>query len=137
MVLMIAGFTVKLLGIGAAAVKTANTTLFFDAFNAGDHPAEEVRAHIFQTADSRGYEEKNTELLSTNKYYIDEFYVDSDLQGQGVGSKMLREIGPALKNRGVNAIILATERDYPAQRFYEKNGFEVLDTTILMGMSIS
>lgn len=35
-------------------------------------------------------------------------------------------------NEGMNAIILNTEKNYPSQKFYEKNGFETLGELIIM-----
>lgn len=66
------------------------------------------------------------------EYYIDQFCVDYNLQGQGVGSSFLKKIEEDIKIMGLNAIMLNTEKGYPSQRFYEKNGFEILEELIIL-----
>lgn len=67
------------------------------------------------------------------EYYIDEFFVSHDLQGKGIGTWFLKAIEEDIKKRGLEGMILNTERGYPAQKFYEKNGFKVLRNAIVMG----
>lgn len=67
------------------------------------------------------------------EYYIDQFCVLYDMQGSGIGSWFINKIEENIKIQGMNAIILNTEREYPALKFYEKNGFKVLDNLIILG----
>ncbi len=65
--------------------------------------------------------------IQGEEYYIDQFYVDYNLQGQGIGSMFLEKIKEQLIRINVHAIILATEKEYPSYRFYVKNGFSLLE----------
>ena len=67
------------------------------------------------------------------EYYIDEFCVDPDLQGQGIGSKFLAAIEEDLSPRGMRGILLNTEENYPAFDFYIKNGFKVMGNCRVLG----
>lgn len=65
------------------------------------------------------------------EYYIDQFCVKVDMQGQGIGSQFLKMIETDIKSRGMNAIILNTEKGFPSEKFYLKNGFNSLDELIV------
>lgn len=67
------------------------------------------------------------------EYYIDEFCVDPNLQGQGIGSQFLAAIEADLSARGLHGILLNTEKDFPAYRFYTKNGFQKLGGLCVLG----
>lgn len=69
------------------------------------------------------------------EYYIDEFFVDPALQGQGVGSALLDGIRQDLKRRDIHAIILTTDPDAPAHRFYLKNGFSEEEACVFLSTS--
>ena len=58
------------------------------------------------------------------EYYIDQFCVRTDLQGKGVGSCFLKLIEDEIRKEQMNAIILSTERGFPSEQFYLKNGFK-------------
>lgn len=66
------------------------------------------------------------------EYYIDEFCVSYIMQGKGIGSEFLKQIEDDIKKKGMNAMILNTEKDFPSQRFYEKNGFEIMKDLIVL-----
>ena len=66
------------------------------------------------------------------EYYIDEFCVSYKLQGRGIGSWFMKKIEEDIKKHGMCAIMLNTEKGYPAQRFYEKNGFKVIRDMIIL-----
>jgi len=68
------------------------------------------------------------------EYYIDDFFVSSDYQGQGIGTAFMAAIKKELISQDIRAIILSTQRDYPAHKFYEKMGFSVLEDTIFLGI---
>lgn len=65
------------------------------------------------------------------EYYIDQFCVKVEMQGQGIGSQFLKMIETDIKARGMNAIILNTEKGFPSEKFYLKNGFNSLDELIV------
>lgn len=66
------------------------------------------------------------------EYYIDEFCVSHTMQGQGIGSIFLSEIEKEIKKLGMNGMILNTEIGFPSHRFYEKNGFKVIEDMIIL-----
>ncbi|MCP1224543.1 N-acetyltransferase [Sebaldella sp. S0638] len=70
--------------------------------------------------------------INGTEYYIDEFCVSYEMQGSGIGSWFIREIEEDIEKKGMNAIILNTEAGYPAQKFYEKNGFNVIDGLVIL-----
>ncbi|EPR11578.1 GNAT family N-acetyltransferase [Ruminiclostridium papyrosolvens] len=67
------------------------------------------------------------------EYYIDEFCVSYENQGRGIGSWFIKAIEEDIKEHGINDMILNTEKDYPSQKFYEKNGFKTLGDLIVLG----
>ncbi|WP_010296623.1 GNAT family N-acetyltransferase [Clostridium senegalense] len=67
------------------------------------------------------------------EYYIDQFCVSYEVQGKGIGSWFMKEIEKNIKNQGMNGMILNTEKGYPAQKFYEKNGFKIINDLIVFG----
>nr|WP_242836691.1 GNAT family N-acetyltransferase [Clostridium sp. BNL1100] len=58
------------------------------------------------------------------EYYIDKFYVSYEMQGRGIGSWFIKAIEEDINEQGINGMILNTEKDYPSQKFYKKNGFK-------------
>ena len=66
------------------------------------------------------------------EYYIDQFCVSSELQGKGVGSYFLQLIEKEIKAEQMDAIMLNTERGYPSESFYLKNGFQLVDGLITL-----
>jgi ribosomal protein S18 acetylase RimI-like enzyme len=67
------------------------------------------------------------------EYYIDEFCVSYKMCGKGIGSWFIKEIEEKIKNQGMDGMILNTEKDYPAQKFYEKNGFKTIGDLVVLG----
>ena len=67
------------------------------------------------------------------EYYIDQFCVSYKMHGRGIGSWFMKEIEESIKNQGMNGIILHTEKGYPSQMFYEKNGFKIINDLIVLG----
>lgn len=57
------------------------------------------------------------------EYYIYEFCIKKDEQGNGYGTQLLQEIEQYTKEKRVTHIFLQTERTVPAYDFYTKNGF--------------
>ena len=62
--------------------------------------------------------------------FIGFFMVDATIQKQGVGSQMIEEVCDALTKEGFGSIRLAWVKGNPqAERFWKKNGFQVLKET--------
>ena len=61
------------------------------------------------------------------EYHIDELFIRTGQQGQGLGAFFLKEIESRIRALGFRRIFLLTSRDVPAYRFYQRNGFEELN----------
>lgn len=64
--------------------------------------------------------------------FIDEFFVVSEKQGNGIGSKLINYMQEYLSHAGYERFILFTNQGIPAQKFYTKNGFFVNSERIFM-----
>lgn len=84
----------------------------------------------------------NTELIGASlgcikhwytgtEYCIDEFFIKTERQGNGVGKKFMEEIQLLIKKRGMSLMFLLTDRNVPAYNFYKRNGFNELETHVL------
>ncbi|WP_242615029.1 GNAT family N-acetyltransferase [Paenibacillus solani] len=69
---------------------------------------------------------------SGKEYCIQEYYIDTDLQGGGLGSALMHGIKGYLKSINIHCMVLLTEKDLPAEDFYRKHGFEVKKDIIFM-----
>ncbi len=70
------------------------------------------------------------------EYYINEFFVDTAVQGKGVGTLLLKQIAADIKGKAMNAIVLTTQRAFPAYGFYLKNGFTEIAGEVFLGKSV-
>ena len=48
-------------------------------------------------------------------------------QGQGIGTKLLQVVEQYVTDKGLAGITLSTNQYAPAPKFYEKNGFKVME----------
>ena len=71
--------------------------------------------------------------IKGEEYYIDQFYVDYNLQGKGIGTFFLSNIKQYLIEINVHSIILATEKGFPSYGFYIKNGFSQINDLCFLG----
>ncbi len=62
--------------------------------------------------------------LYGKEYVIDEFCVLSEMQGKGIGSRLLSGIADAMRQQGIVSVVLQTTKGYPSEQFYLKNGFQ-------------
>ena len=67
---------------------------------------------------------------SGTEYYIVEFCIQTNRQGNGVGTYFLKEIEKAIKELGLVHIFLQTDRNVPAYGFYQKNGFYAVEEQV-------
>lgn len=63
-------------------------------------------------------------------YNIEELCVDPKMQGQGIGTRFLKMIEDDIKGKDICGIFLQTDNDKPSYRFYQKNGFNELNTHV-------
>jgi aminoglycoside 6'-N-acetyltransferase I len=57
------------------------------------------------------------------EFFIDEFYVRNESQGNGIGTKMLNYVKESLFEDDYKRLVLLTNKGIPAEEFYIKNGF--------------
>lgn len=82
-------------------------------------------------------------ILGNHEYYYDgmhfqikEFCVDESIQGKGIGSALLNEFIHRLKDKNIYNIYLITCKVPKTEGFYEKHGFKVENSIILMEKKI-
>mmetsp|Transcript_23592 Transcript_23592/g.57128 ORF Transcript_23592/g.57128 Transcript_23592/m.57128 type:complete len:218 (+) Transcript_23592:126-779(+) len=73
----------------------------------------------------RGCCEELMHSLSEGEGYIEQLSVTSDARGQGVGTKLLQWCESTARARGCSTLALGVVAGNPAQRLYERFGFEV------------
>ena len=72
------------------------------------------------------------DYFSYCSYEIKEFVVARQSQRQGLGGRMLEGVAAALREKNVDFISLATQRDIPAFSFYQKNGYQVSEGAVYL-----
>ena len=71
-----------------------------------------------------------------DEFFIKEFFVDRHLQNKGIGSQLMEHLKVDLQNKNVHTMLLLTESNAPAAKFYQKRGFKVSSHTIFMFKNI-
>ena len=71
-----------------------------------------------------------------DEYYIKEFFIKLDRQNQGLGSKFIKKMNDYLKEIGFKYIILNTDKDTPAYKFYQNNDFQLEEKSVFMSKLI-
>jgi aminoglycoside 6'-N-acetyltransferase I len=66
------------------------------------------------------------------EFEIDEMYVDAEMQGKGIGTRLFEFMTENLKEQGIRNYVLMTGKDLPAESFYRKNGFYRNDYIVLL-----
>ena len=71
-----------------------------------------------------------------DEFFIKEFFVKKSAQGLGVGSEMLNFLEVSLAQEDIETIILLTENNAPAAKFYEQKEFRVSSHTTFLYKNI-
>jgi len=71
-----------------------------------------------------------------NEYFIKEFCIARNFQGQGMGRRFFTMIEQSLLTQKIHAIWLSTERDVPAFGFYHALGFKEQANSVLLVKSV-
>lgn len=61
---------------------------------------------------------------------IEDFCIALQYQRLGLGQRFMQLLFDDLRACGCDSALLATQRDFPSHRFYLKNGFAALDTSV-------
>ncbi|TGE34726.1 N-acetyltransferase [Desulfosporosinus fructosivorans] len=75
-------------------------------------------------------------FLEAKELFIDEFFISSNHQRNGYGSRLMNFAGIELKKEGYSCLVLNTERRYPSEIFYKNNGFRIKESNIFMYKNI-
>lgn len=66
------------------------------------------------------------------EFFIDELFVANQMQGNGIGSKLMHYVETDLLMDDYNRIVLLTNKNLPAEKFYLKKGFNINQNRIIM-----
>lgn len=69
-------------------------------------------------------------------YNLKELFISNEIQGRGVGRKLIAKLEGRLREVGVTAIILLTSKGNGTSDFYLKNNFSELSEMAIMGKEI-
>lgn len=65
----------------------------------------------------------NRSWWNGQEFFVDEFFVENKMQGNGIGTKLLAEVSDYLYKENYTRLTLLTNKEMPAEAFYLKNGF--------------
>ena len=71
-------------------------------------------------------------LWMGKEFFIDEFFVSNEKQGNGVGTKLMNYVKDSLIKENYTQLVLLTNKEIPAEEFYLKNGFYINENRISM-----
>jgi ribosomal protein S18 acetylase RimI-like enzyme len=75
----------------------------------------------------------NCEQWYQGAYYnLKEMFVDPEVQGKKIGSRLVKELEERLNQFRIQSIILYTSRENGTNEFYAKNGFETMGSMEMM-----
>ncbi|MDR3238545.1 MAG: GNAT family N-acetyltransferase [Clostridiales bacterium] len=72
------------------------------------------------------------DYFMTAGYRVNEFFIDEEIQGLGMGTDFLRAVENNLRREGIEAIYLFAQKYSKAHAFYRRCGFLVNDETVHM-----
>lgn len=67
-----------------------------------------------------------------DELYVDELYIASNAQRQGLGGELLARMEQFVRAEGLKGITLLTNRFFPAREFYKNHGFEEAEHVLFM-----
>ena len=65
-------------------------------------------------------------------YFIDDFFVCPKHQRQGIWAAFIMGIKRTMKENGTSSIVLSTQKDYLAHKFYESVGFKAYGEPVIL-----
>lgn len=69
---------------------------------------------------------------SGKEYFIDELFVSNEVQGKGLGTYLLDYVVDMLNMENCTRLTLLTNKNFPAEKFYLKNGFDINQERLVM-----
>lgn len=81
-----------------------------------------------------GYDQIPEDETEAGEFYLDTVSVSKNHQGKGIGRKLIEAMILHAKEKGFEKVGLLVDLDNPeAKKLYERIGFKILKTKILMG----
>ena len=71
------------------------------------------------------------------KFHLIDLGVRADVQGRGIGNRLLKHLENTIEATNTTSIYLTTRKGSPAQSFYEKNGYRVDSGDIALWPKVS
>jgi N-acetylglutamate synthase-like GNAT family acetyltransferase len=71
-------------------------------------------------------------FIDEKELYIDEFFIEHNIQRKGIGKYFLDYIEKDIKLKNYSRMILLTKKAFPSELFYKKNEFSISPNIILM-----
>lgn len=104
---------------------------WIDAINEWSHDDDEEDYIVFDENTPIGWLGVNGLLDENKKAYLKMAVFLPDYQGQGFGSFAIQEVMCHLRHRGIQQLILYTDKDnYRAQACYKKCGFRIVESLV-------
>lgn len=69
---------------------------------------------------------------NNDEIYVDDLIIAPEMQRRGIGQKLIDAMKDYSKANNLAGIVLYTNEQAPAKKFYEKNGFQLSQGTICM-----
>lgn len=60
---------------------------------------------------------------NNSEVFVEEMFIKPEMQRQGYGSMLIKQVEKYIENKGLAGITLSTNKYAPAPNFYRKNGF--------------
>ncbi|MGT2930425.1 N-acetyltransferase family protein [Streptococcus dentasini] len=73
---------------------------------------------------------------SGREFFINEMGVKKAFRQQGIGKRLLEELKKELADSGVENFVLLTDRETPAEVFYQKTGFKAVERLVFYSRNI-
>ena len=75
-------------------------------------------------------------MQSTPHFYVSDLYVQDDFRGQGIAARLVEAVEQYAAAKGIPSIVLhVLAQNALAKTFYEKQGFELYELTLLKQIS--
>ncbi len=81
------------------------------------------------------FSRKNS-YLGNLELEVEELFVSPDHQGRGLGSQLMSKLSSSAKKDGISVLVLLTEKDSPAEKFYLNKEFKTKDEIVFMYQQI-
>ena len=90
----------------------------------------------FQNGACQGALLGNTkQWYSGKEFFIQEMFIELEIQGKGIGKKLMTVLMNLLKEENIKDVALLTDRGIDAEYFYKKVGFNEVERLVFLAKS--